>query len=76
MYVSVIISQEKENGLVESELPLLWALRRTVCNTWRLHRARLGYLEGQGDLVGRLIIPITHIVILIMPITNLLAWSP
>ena len=35
-----------------------------------------GYLEGQGDLVSRLITPITHIVTLIIPIINLLTKSP
>ena len=30
------------------------------------------YLEGQGDVVNRLITPITHIVTLIIPIINLL----
>ena len=34
------------------------------------------YLEGQGDLVSRLIIPITHIVTLIIRIINLLTKSP
>ena len=36
----------------------------------------LSYLEGQGDLVSRLISPITHIVTLIIPIINLLTKSP
>ena len=31
------------------------------------------YLEGQGDLVSRLIIPITHIVTLIIPLIYLLS---
>ena len=34
------------------------------------------YLEGQGDLVSRLITPVTHIVTLIIPIINLLTKSP
>ena len=34
------------------------------------------YLEGQGDLVSRLIIPITHIVTLNILITNLLTKFP
>ena len=34
------------------------------------------YLEGQGDLVSRLITPITHIVTLVIPIINLLTKSP
>ena len=34
------------------------------------------YLEGQGDLVSRLITPITHIVTTILPIINLLTKSP
>ena len=34
------------------------------------------YLEGQGDLVSRLIAPITHIVTLLTPILNLLTKSP
>ena len=33
------------------------------------------YLEGQGDLVSRLITPITHIVTLVIPIINLLTKS-
>ena len=33
-------------------------------------------LEGQGDLVSRLITPITHIVALIIPIINLVTKSP
>ena len=36
----------------------------------------LGYLEGQGDLVSRLITPISYIVALIIPIINLLTTSP
>ena len=34
------------------------------------------YLEGQGDLVSRLINPITHRVTLVIPIINLLTKSP
>ena len=34
------------------------------------------YLEGQGDLVSRLIAPITHIVTLLIPIITLLTKSP
>ena len=34
------------------------------------------YLEGQGDLVSRIITPITHIVTPIIPIINLLTKSP
>ena len=34
------------------------------------------YLEGQGDLVSRLITPITHIVTLFIPIINLVTKSP
>ena len=34
------------------------------------------YLDGQEDLVSRLITPTTHIVTLIIPIINLLAKSP
>ena len=33
-------------------------------------------LEGQGDLVSRLITPITHVVTLILPMINLLTKSP
>ena len=33
------------------------------------------YLEGQGDLVSRLITPITHIVTRVIPVINLLAKS-
>ena len=33
------------------------------------------YLEGQGDLVSRLLIPITHIVALIVASVNLLTKS-
>ena len=36
----------------------------------------LRHLEGQGDLVSRLITPITHIVTTIIPIINLLTKSP
>ena len=35
-----------------------------------------GYLEGQGDLVSRLITPITHIITLMISIINLLTKSP
>ena len=35
-----------------------------------------GYLEGQGDLVSRLVTPITHIVTPVIPIINLLTKSP
>ena len=35
-----------------------------------------GYLEGQGDLVSRLITTITHIVTPFIPIINLLTKSP
>ena len=34
------------------------------------------YLEGQGDLVSRLTLPITHIVTPSMPIINLVTKSP
>ena len=34
------------------------------------------YLEGHGDLVSRLITPVTHIVTLVIPINNLLTKSP
>ena len=34
------------------------------------------HLEGQGDLVSRLITPITHIVTLIIPIISLFTKSP
>ena len=34
------------------------------------------HLEGQADLVSRLIAPITHIVTLIIPMINLLTKSP
>ena len=34
------------------------------------------YLEGQGDLVSRLITPLTHIVSPIIPIINLVTKSP
>ena len=34
------------------------------------------YLEGQGDLVSRLITPRTHIVILIIPVINHLLSPP
>ena len=34
------------------------------------------YLEGQGDLVSRLITLITHIVTLIIPVITLLTKSP
>ena len=34
------------------------------------------YLEGQGDLVSRLVSPITHIVTPVIPIINLLTKSP
>ena len=34
------------------------------------------YLEGQGDLVSRLVTPITHIVTEFIPIINLLTKSP
>ena len=33
------------------------------------------YLEGQGDLVSRLITPVTHIVALVLPIINPLTKS-
>ena len=32
----------------------------------------MSYLEGQGDLVRRLVTPITHVVTLVIPIFNLL----
>ena len=34
------------------------------------------YLEGQGDLVSRVITPRTHIVTLVIPLINLLTKSP
>ena len=34
------------------------------------------YLEGQGDLVSRLVTPITHIVTLLIPFINPLTKSP
>ena len=36
----------------------------------------LNYLEGQGDLVSRLITPITQRGTLVIPIINLLTKSP
>ena len=33
-------------------------------------------LEGQGDLVSKLITPINHIITLVIPIINLLTKSP
>ena len=48
-------------------LGLLW--RRGI--TWFI-----AYLEGQGDLVSRLITPITHIVTLVLPLINLVTKSP
>ena len=41
-----------------------------------LHFALVVCLEGQGDLVSRLITPITHIITLVIPITNQLTKSP
>ena len=38
--------------------------------------AILGYLEGHGDLVSRLVTPVTHIITLIMLTINLLTKSP
>ena len=38
--------------------------------------AGLPYLEGHGDLVGRIITPISHIITPPIPICNLLAKSP
>ena len=35
-----------------------------------------GYLEGHGDLVSKLVTPITHIATLVIPLTNLLTKSP
>ena len=34
------------------------------------------YLEGQGDLVSRLVTPITHIITIVIPIILLLIKSP
>ena len=34
------------------------------------------YLEGQGDLVSRVLTPITHIVTLVLPLILLLTKSP
>ena len=34
------------------------------------------YLEGQGDLVTRLVTVITHLVTLVNPVINLLTKSP
>ena len=34
------------------------------------------YLERRGDLVSRLMTPITHIVTLVIPLINLLTKSP
>ena len=34
------------------------------------------YLEGQGDLVSRLVTPITHVVTLVIPLINLVTKSP
>ena len=36
----------------------------------------LHYLEGQGDLVSRLVTPISHITTPIIPIISLLTKSP
>ena len=41
-----------------------------------LYFGKLPYLEGQGDLVSRLITPITHIVTPIIPISNPVTKSP
>ena len=48
-------------------LPLIYAFRVWVWGS---------FLEGQADLVSRLITPITHIVFLLIPIINLLTKSP
>ena len=47
--------------------------------TWPKKLAQVShkpYLEGQGDLVSRLITPITHIVTLIIPTMNLFTKFP
>ena len=48
---------------------------------FRVHGGRGGeplglYVEGQGDLVSGLVTPITHIVTLVIPISNLLTKPP
>ena len=40
------------------------------------HMLNVAYLEGQGDLVGRLRTPITHILTLFIPMIKLLTKSP
>ena len=46
---------------------------------WRIfERTKLhpiAYLEGEGDLASRLVTPITHIIILVIPSINLLTKS-
>ena len=49
--------------------------RTHVCHDPSGYSSDRDYLEGQGDLVGRLITPINHIVTLIIPIINLLTKS-
>ena len=46
-----------------------------VLYTYIDHLGRL-YLEGHGDLVSKLIIPITHIKTPVIPLINLLTKSP
>ena len=45
-------------------------------DSWCCGCSFYSYLEGQGDLVSRLITPITHVVTLLIPIINLLTKSP
>ena len=46
-------------------------------NEWRKPPLKHdGHLEGQGDLVSRLLTPLTHIATQLTPIMNLLTKSP
>ena len=47
-----------------------------VTSTHHEPAARPSHLEGQGDLVSRLITPITHIVTLVIVILDLFIKSP
>ena len=58
--------------------PLLETPRLFTAGTWTRHQGLLAglLLRGSGDLVSRLITPITHIVALDILIMNQLTKSP
>ena len=73
--LSVVLVCPKRRGLAVS-LFRVHGLRGFGALEGSIGEVKEDCLEGRRDLVSRLITPITHIVTLIIPISNLLTKSP